>query len=264
MNQALIQAMSPEARAKLFEAFYHLLGLQVTSYHRHYGMGESTSVPEETAKELAESLWYTLEKAGGKLLEEGLSSALARGQELLEAETEAAKRQLILIAATAPEAANDSYHDTLRTLNRFLQSYDPRHFAHRVPKFLEYPLLLSDWQDFRGIDQVNAYLRCMWLENQILADFAPEALEELYRQIDPDFWGIPLNLCRQPLLNALGLALLGKPIHTLALSSSDRLCLKDVSKDQLNRAFSAVFAELDLRSPDAQAYAQSLAGEAFV
>lgn len=249
MSEFLIQAMTPEEQSRFLEQVYELLGAQVKHYHQHYHMGDNTSVPVETAKDLLDSILYTLEKAG--LQNEDLTAALARGQAVLEARAEEAGNLLKLVKSTLPDLASDSLHAALAALETFLAKYDLRHFAARAPDFLEYPLLFSHWEDLRGIDRVSAYLRGLWLENQILDLPDPDALEELLSRLGPDYGSLPINLCEQPLINALGLALLGKTTRELAVSEADRKALLALLPCPLDGAMDTVCREWDLSGPAA-------------
>lgn len=257
MNEALIHAMTPGEQSRLAAGVYTLLGKQVKHYQRHYHLGDNTSVTVETARELSDSIRYTLASSGADLIHGDLEDALAQGQARLENRLEEAKKLLALVTATAPELAGESYYSTLGTLDQFLRRYDPRHLAHRTPDFLEYPLLTACWQDLCGIDRVIFYLRCLWQENQILACLDRPAAEDLYRRLDPDYLG---NLCEQPLINALGLVLLGKSAHALALADADRRQLLELLPCPLDRAMDKLCREWDLHGPAAE-YAQLVVGQ---
>lgn len=263
MRQFLVPSMSPAEQARLLAGVYDLLALQVGRYHKHYHMGDNTSVPEETAKELLDSIWYTLEKSGGDPGHQAPAALLEQGQAVLKAQGKEAAALLRLVSATAPEAANDCYEDTLRTLESYLRRYDPLHFAGRVPELLEYPLLSNQWAELRGLDQALCYLKGLWQENQILAAVPPGEIEKLLAGFGPDFWGIPMNLCEQPLINAIGRVLLGKTALELRLEDGDRqellVLLQEVTefcrKDVLERALGAVCREWRLPGEETAAYA---------
>lgn len=258
MNASLMAALSREEQERFFSEVYDLLALQVQRYHKHYHMGENTSVPEETAKELMESLLYTLGKID--FSGQSLAAALERGQEVLKRQTGESEKLLKLVAVTAPEVCSDSYHDTLDALGRWLRRYDCLHFAHCRPAFLEYPLLFDGWEDMRGIDCVQCYLKGMWQENQILEAFETEYLDELYSCLGPDFGSIPINLCEQPLVNAIGSRLLGRQAGLLDEADRQKLVNVLTNADDLKglmtKALKALCDERKLSGIDAAGYAQ--------
>lgn len=265
MTNLPIQAMTA-AQQKLFRQAYALLGKQVKSYHKHYHMGDNSSIPVETAQALLASIWYTLEKAGGDQSLEDPEWMLAKGQAVLNAQMAQAKSLLQLVSATSPKVQNECYQDTLLELGRFLRQYDPLHLAHTVPELLPYPLLAPLKEGLQGIDFMLTYLEALWRENQILAALEPEAVEAVIERIGPDAWGIPINLCEQPLVNALGRALLGKPVAPLLLEYPDQKRLAEELNDcaggalmkRLAKAMAQVCVELELQDPKAVSYAHEV------
>lgn len=208
MNQLSANTLKPQQ-------LYSLLAGQVRSYHRHYHMGENSSVPTEVAQELLESIRYTLDTVPGTRLEPG--------QQVLAEKLERAKRLHRLVEATAPEVRSQCHWETVRDLGQFLEGYDHLHFAHRIPEELYYPLLMPIPEEIRGVDYALAFLNCLWRENQILEAFPAGAVEELYACLPPDYWEAPQNLCEQPLWNGLANVLLGEPLDRLYLEDRERL-----------------------------------------
>ena len=233
---------------------YALLALQVDAYHKHRHIS-STSIPTETARELLASLSYTLTKG----------QTLPQGQEALRQQFSRCLQLLSLVRATAPVQASDPWHDTVFSLGRFLDAYDLQFFAHRTPLFLDYPLL-HDPGNLPGLDYVETYLRGLWQENQILSCFDSQLLERLCFCVDPDFHSIPLNLCEQPLYNALGRAMLQLPPLDLTLTGGDILALghrlRPLSDQALAgmvaAAMTAVLSAMALPDPGAAHYASSV------
>lgn len=253
MNQSLTPVLTPRQQAEL----HALLAGQVKSYHKHYHMGDNTSVPTEVARELLHSVWYTLDLGSGDSLKERLAS----GQAVLESRLEEARRLHALVAASAPEYANQCHWETMASLDRYLRRYDHRHFAHRVPEELDYPLLVPVPEELQGLDQARYILNCLWLENQILCAFPEGAVSALYGSLPPDYWEAPQNLCEQPLINALGRLLLGKGPDSLLLSDWDREALPRLLGDdpapRLLAAGDGLRAALDL-APAAADYARAV------
>lgn len=63
MSQLLMSPLTPEDQRKLALGLYSLMDGQVRSYNASRG-ASGTSVPTETARELMESMVYTLDAAG--------------------------------------------------------------------------------------------------------------------------------------------------------------------------------------------------------
>ena len=207
------------------EQLYLLLGAQVKSWHKHYRMGENSSVTTEMAGELLEGIAYTLDCAGS-LPGERIQQALERGQEKLRLKWEKAQTLHNLVYATAPEDMSQSWFETVAELGKFLRQYDVLHFPHRMPLEVFYPLLNPLQPELQGIDYVLAYLSGLWIENQLLHSFSqngPEGLEQR-----ADLWDAPVNLCEQPLCNAIGRLLLGMDLSRLTLDGEDLACLTEL------------------------------------
>lgn len=256
----------PLFQSEFFSGAYALLAGQIARYQKQRHLAGDTSVPEETAKELLESILYTLEKAGAPLPNEAPAARLARGQAAIAAEKAQAQKLLQLVAATAPESSSDSYHHTLVSLERCLARYDETLLACRVPDWFEYPLLGSPAEGLRGLDHVTAQLQAMWEENQLLAALPVSECEALYRRIDPDYLGIPANLCEPVLCCAIARALLGKSARTLTLTDRDRAALcdllaplpPDALRAKLALALDAALHEWEIPSTGAVAYARAV------
>lgn len=254
MSRELSRIMTPRQQLEL----HSLLGRQVKSYHKHYHMGDNTSVPTEVAQALLQSLWYTLDLGSGESLEERLKT----GQAALEIRLEEVRRLYKLVAATAPDFQSQCHWEALDSLGRYLQRYDHLHFAHRIPEELFYPLLAPVPGELQGLDNTAYYLNCLWIENQILHAFPEGAVPELYGHMPPDHWEAPQNLCEQPLINALGRILLGMSLEDSLLvdeSGRDALC-RLAEESRLYGAMDTLCGLLAL-SPAGAAYAWAVIPE---
>ncbi len=225
---------------------YALLADQVKSYQRYYHLGDNTSVPTETAQELLKSIQYTL-----SLAPEGLR----QGQAILRGRLEEAKRLHRLVAGTEL-GQGGWFWDTMQELGRYLDRYDPLHFAHRGPELLCYPIALAIPEGVAGVEEALFYLNCLWLENQILYSFPAGTLAELQARLPYDYWDGPEMLCQQPLLNAVGRVLLDLPLDTLILGEF-REELPTLTQDLILQAGERVCEILNL-PPGPAAYAQAV------
>ncbi|MEG2119604.1 MAG: DUF6179 domain-containing protein [Pseudoflavonifractor sp.] len=131
-----------------------------------YTMGESSSIPTETAQELLDSILYTLELAlteGGvsatALPNGGVERAFLQGQTLLEGKLDAAK-QLFLEKRRSNVLLDDPlYRAALREdLPKFFHDYDWRYFAQHTPILPEH-LLKEPLGALRGISYVLCFLQ---------------------------------------------------------------------------------------------------------
>ena len=196
---------------------------------RKYTKGESTSVTVETAHELLASLRYTLAVVAEeahipqeRLMTEELPPLIRQGQKLLQGRLERAKRLWAAVCRTAPGLRNVYYADTLRGIGDHFRRYDLYFFAHMKPPCIDYPLLIAADEALQGLDFTEEYLKRVLTENLILSRFDANAVRELLRTVHGNIEEAYLNLCEQPLTNALGLALLGKDARSLHIGNAEQ------------------------------------------
>lgn len=196
---------------------------------RKYTKGESSSVTIETAQELLSSLRYTLtvvtEETGmpyKRLLTEELPPLIRQGQAILQARLEQTKRLWAAVCRTSPELPNGYYADTLRGIDDYFKCYDLYFFAHLKPPCIDYPLLIAADESLQGLDFTEQYLKRVLTENLFLRRFDGSAVRELLSAVDGDIEEAYLNLSEQPLINAMGLALLGQDTRRLRVGDTER------------------------------------------
>ena len=222
MTELIPSNLFSEADAQLLMS--RLLSLLARQTER-YTMGESTSVTVETAQELLASLWHTLTVAMdethtpyARLLTDDLLPVVKRGQTILQDRLAKTKRLWEAVCKTAPGIQNFYYVDTLRGIGDYFQHYDLYFFAHQQPPCIDYPLLMPVSESLQGLTYTEQYLKHMLAENLILHQFEAAEVICLLKAVAPDYQGFYLNLCEQPLTNAIGLALIGEDGHALQLS----------------------------------------------
>ncbi len=229
------------------DSIYELLVIQVQSYMKSRHMQGDTSISQELARELLDSIRYTL---GNGKAKDNLAQSFAAGQTVVRNKLQQANRLLALV-----EASWDRFNlwlwDTIGILRRFLQEYDPAHLAHRQPVFLPYPLLCNEVMG-EGMDYVLGYLQCIWTENRILAAFDHDAVLALVDCLPPDYWAGPQNSCEQLLCNALGRILLGLPLYDLLIPLEKLEELGErITQAQLEAAAHTLCKQLNLLLPAA-------------
>lgn len=204
-----------------------------------YTMGESTSVTVETARELFESLCFTLSLAL-RARGEGLAAIAgcedprrmaARGRRELELLVETGKSLYERAAATLPAVENRSLRDTVTSLGVFFRRYDHRFFAHQIPADIDYQLCRPVPETLPGIEYVNEYLRRLLLEHQFLSRFEPKTLVRLLERYCPDYRGLLINLYEPAAVNAVGLALCGGDLRSLDITPENRAVLTGLFRD---------------------------------
>jgi len=248
--------------------FGKLMGL-LSSQAARYTTGDSSSVREETARELLSSIRFTLDLGlrdrglpASALVSADLDGLFSQGIGLIEKKLEAFDRLYEAACLGALELENLSYRDTLKSLGFFRRRYDYRLFAHAVPCDIDYQLCLPVPETLSGVEYVNEYLRRVVLENDFLRRFPKKPVIGLLESYCPDWQGLLINLYEPVAANALGLALLGRDVRALDISDEvrDKIAgtLAPLSEDTLRGALGDAAAKacamLNLRDTGARDY----------
>lgn len=160
----LVPAVRPMTEAEetlLLEKLWDLLARQTELYT----MGESTSVPAETARELLASICYTLRfeaerfgPAAASWAEADLREVLKQGQAHLLETVKAAKQLWAMAYAAAQDRGKRKVLENLAWMKPFFQEYDLYFFAHRTPWDMGLPMPEAEGERKKGISCVEAYL----------------------------------------------------------------------------------------------------------
>jgi len=229
---------------------------------QRYTMGDSTSVPVDTARRLLESIAYCAE-LNRRFPEQDIPPGAA-----LPARWRAGVKQAKRIAARAnmllhqaqrmqPPVKNTAYRDTIAALPVFFRAYDADFFAHEIPCSFDYPLCGAVPDALFGAEYITEYLRRLLTESRLLRAFAPEALRALYAQYYVDFEDLLVNLCLPVAEMALLSALAGRPVRALALDekgyadAGEKIARmnKDAAEEAMRETASRALAELGIGDP---------------
>lgn len=227
---AAARALTQEEAAILGDGLHELFCAQA----RALTMGQSSSLPQETAAELTASILYTLgvqkdrPESYACLLGASLPERLVQGRRALVQKTEQAKALAAQLCLTAPELGCIALHDTLSGILRGLEHYDARFFAHRVPGDIDYQLLIPVPETTLGIDYILAYLTELHCELCFLARFPRHRVLALLDGMSTRWRELVCNLCAPVANNALGLAMLDANPLRLHISDGQRKGLAEL------------------------------------
>ncbi len=196
-----------------------------------YTMGDSSSVPIETAEELFHSICFTISlflKSGRDmkvLLDcEDMEAILKEGQKKIQKLVEIGKWMLHKAKEGALPIDNISYHDTIRSIEGFFKKYDIQFFAHKIPCSIDYQLCHAVPEELQGIMYINEYLRRIVLENRFCSRFDIGKIIKLLEAYCPDYIELLINIYEPVATNALGIALLGDAVTGLDVTCTDATC----------------------------------------
>ena len=166
-----------------------------------YTYGESSSVSELEAHDLAESALYVLgltdetEQQTIDILASGdVVAVWARKRSDLESRIPEVMRLWGRVVAIMPPIRNIALRDTLESLGRLPQCYDTFFAAHEVPCNIDYPLSKPASEQLKGLDYVEAWLLQLLEEAQFLAQFDTGAMVSYLDEWCPDYRGLLINL----------------------------------------------------------------------
>lgn len=244
---------------------------------RRYTMGDSTSVPVDTARRLLESILYCLDiqrRADKNALPDS-APMKTRWQAGVDAAKRTAKRaKLLLLQAqrTPPPLSNTAYCDTLTALPAFFAGYDADFFAQEIPCSFDYPLCQPVSDALFGAEYIQDFLRRMLAENTFLRAFSADALLSLYEKYYIDCADLLVNLYLPAAEMATLCALAGAPVRALSLTpeqlasiNQKLLSINDAeARQRMEDAADSALFELGLTSDFLRAYTKQAARDLLV
>lgn len=193
-----------------------------------YTMGDSSSVPIETAEELFRSICFTIslllksDRDMNALLDcEDMEAILKEGQKKIQKLVEIGKWMLHKAKEGALPIDNISYHDTIQSIEGFFKKYDIQFFAHKIPCSIDYQLCHAVPEELQGIEYINEYLRRIVLENRFCSRFDNGKINRLLEAYCPDYKELLINIYEPVVTNALGIALLSNNVTRLDIGCAD-------------------------------------------
>ena len=166
-----------------------------------YTCGESSSVSEFEAHELAESALYVLgltdetaQQTLDLLASDDIVSIWTQKRSELESRIPGVMELWQRAATVMPPIRNIALRDTLASIGRLPQAYDTFFAAHEVPASIDYPLSKPLSEQLKGLDYVEAWLTQLLEEAQFLACFNVDEMTAYLDAWCPDYRGLLINL----------------------------------------------------------------------
>lgn len=250
------------------DALYALLAERTA----RYTMGDSTSLPLETAKRLLEGIVFCV-----ALHQKSTDSAVPKNAPLAErhragiAEAKRLCRRAKLLLSEAqrwqPPVVNIGFQETLSALPAFFKQYDADFFAQEVPCSIDYPLCQPVSDALLGVEHVLDYLRRWLTESALLRACSRETLIDLYERYYGDYDDLLVNLYLPAMEIAVLCALAKVPVQMLRLSEAEQaaawrqICAADeaAARKKIHAAAERACNELRCTGAFARAYAEQTA-----
>lgn len=222
-NEALC-AIDPEVglQTELPDELYMVLRERIA----RYTMGDSSSVPVDTARRLLEGILYCADLCRRIPPDDLASNASLSSREKAGADTAkrlARRARLLLYEARRkqPPLTNRTFRETLSALPSFFRAYDADYFPQEIPCSFDYPLCHPISESLLGVEYLLDYLRHWLLESVFLRAFSAEALESLYKRYYIDYEDLLVNLFLPVAEMATLCALVNAPVRSLTLSPTE-------------------------------------------
>ena len=264
MNERFLATIEIEdGSAELPEALLALLSERIA----RYTMGDSTSVPIDTAQLLLEGIVYCVGLHGdcadsGVPVDAPLSERFWAGVREVKRRSRRAKLLLHQAQRGQPPVVNIGFRDTLASLPSFFRHYDADFFAQEIPCSIDYPLCQPVADALLGVTFLQDYLTRWLVESRFLRVFSREALVRLYEQYYGDYDDLLVNLYLPVAEMAVLCALANRPVLPLALEPAElalvsaKLAQADeaAAQQELSAAVDGALAEAGIHGALDRAY----------
>jgi hypothetical protein len=209
-----------------------------------YTMGDSTSIPIETAEELLNSICFLLGlqlrglmNVDEILIKEDIGEVLKASLIKVESLMEHGKKLLKAVRKSSPNIENISYKDTLKEIGEFFNKYDYRFYAHKIDCSIDYQLSNPVSEKLNGIEYIIEYLKALLIENELCICFDKDNIIYILNSYCSDYKEQLINIFEPIVTNAIGLDILGENILTLSISALQREMLLriliNLSRDEI-------------------------------
>jgi hypothetical protein len=204
--------LSGEDKAVLQQKLFPLLERQF----RLKTQGDRTSLREEEAAELLDSIFFTLQFETSRrglplrtLLTADLAPLFSAAQQSLQQCLTHTEQLYRRVMAEANDFGSISLRDTLNGIDMFFRKYDYRLDAHLIPANIDYQLCLPVPDELRGVVFIREYLLRLLTENTLLTRYSPSRVAALLTRFSPDYRGLLVNLYEPVAAVTVGHALSG-------------------------------------------------------
>lgn len=261
----------------LFSLQVRLLQL-LDRYIARYTCGDSSSVLQETAQQLLQSLYFTLNIDQNNLAASALTlynvdlnQRYAVGISTIKHKLQYGKKLWQAACLSAPDIENWSLQDTLQSIGTFWQCYDYHFAAHEIPCDIDYQLCHPVPASLQGVDYINRYLEHLLTEHKFLQHFERDTTKQLLQGYCADYRELLINLYEPVATNSIGLALLHRDIHKLDITPHEQQELlafflplsKTEAIIKLQQAAVAVCQDLQVQQTKIKPYTKQLAVELY-
>lgn len=198
---------------------------------------ESTSITYEKANQLMEAVLYCIHEyeAQGTGVRELFSpenrpdakAIYHMGYDLVLQRVKKARQLYNEMIPDFKFYGNRCYYDTFgKGIPSFFRYYDPHFEPQNHILTLDYPVLIP-MASLCGIDAVDVYVNCGWLEQIFLGKLPEDYVNHVLRAYSPDCDDLLINIAAIVLRNVLGCRMAGKAVNCLGYTPKEVEKLED-------------------------------------
>ena len=195
---------------------------------------ESTSIRYEKAEQLMEAVQYciceTESQTENQLVlaeNQSVRQVYKAGRACVEKKV---KQALDLYHQILPEFIYYKnrclYHDFIQAIPYFFKWYDIKFEPQNTIITLDYPVL-KDLSNYRGIDRVYEFLRCIELEQKFFCRLLEEEVMAILLKNNPQYEESVENICEIILCSIVGHILVGKSVLEREFEEEDYRQIKE-------------------------------------
>lgn len=206
---------------------YECLNLLAEKTER-YNAGDSSSIQIEKAKELMNSIFFTIslclksylnpDEAVSCLQHKPIKELYQNGRKMIDKmvfSTRAVHTKLLSELINTP---NIFYSSTIKDgINRFFKLYYPDFFAHETYITADYPLF-NITPKLDGIEFVKAYVEAAYYENQFMSYFSADNIHHLLCGYSEHYQELLMNLYEPVLMASLGCVIAETDLYHLDIT----------------------------------------------
>lgn len=198
---------------------------------------ESTSITYNKANQLMGAVLYCIHEyefqgAGGREIispenRPDAKTIYGLGYELVLQKVKEVQQLYNEMIADFKFYENRCYYDTFaKGIPSFFLYYDPRFEPQNHILTLDYPVLIP-MASLCGIDAVDVYVNCAWLEQTFLGKLPGDYVRHVLKAYSPDCDDLLINIASVALRNILGCRIAGKAVNCLGYTPGETERLED-------------------------------------
>jgi len=205
-----------------------------------YNKGNSSSVRIETAKDILDSIMFTIgtalktypvsDDAVAAVKSGNMGTFYRQGSKQIDVMIKTAKALHAFILRDVFETDNIFYSPTIiDAINGFFKLYDPAFGAHKIHITADYPVY-NPMKKKAGIEFIINYLENICYENLFCLNFSPGAVRGLLCGYIDDYQGSVINIYEHVLSAVIGCVLSGANPRLLSLNRPNLKYLEGLLK----------------------------------